>query len=149
MIENQFMPHLHDNERLQALEEASYTIDEGPYYVPLTPEGIALRKDIVVETNNQLADLESQKKDAIKEFKEAMKPIAELLENTLTEINTKQEERRGKRFSIADFESGDMNIYDATGTLIESRRLRPTEKQGLIQPLFIPGGFKAKAANDR
>ena len=126
----QFMPELTPKERLIILEQNADQIDVTTYQKPLTEEALADKKDVLTENSIALFDLEEEKKEAVKVYKDKIDPIKKQNNKLLTEIRTGQETVTGKLFMMANFDDGMMETYDADGFLVESRRLKATEKQG-------------------
>ena len=135
MTNKQFMPDVSRTERLALLRENADKIEQRDYYKPLTPDEIAERKSELTENSIQLADIAERKKDAMDAFKEQQKPLVEKNKLLMQEVRFKQAKVSGELFHMANHESGMMETFDESGELIETRRLKPEERQGRLQVL--------------
>lgn len=119
-------------ERRQRLESMADAVEEGKYFRALTDEEIQEKKDVLTENTIRLSDISDERKAAMAEFKAQEKPLKEYSKQLMKLVKTRQEEVDGILYHIADHDEGMMNTYDEAGILINSRRLRPSEKQSTI-----------------
>lgn len=124
-----FHPELDDKERLIILQDTAVKVEDAQYQKQLTFDELALR-------NEQLATnciLLSQKEDELNQIKLVYKtetdPVKLHNKTILTEIKTKQTTVKGLLYHIANYDENMMEVYDHNFELVESRRLRPDEKQ--------------------
>lgn len=126
-----FMPELADQkDRVQALQEAATKIEQKEYYTPLTQADLDLKREQFTDNSIYLGNEKSKIKEIVDNHKETIKPKVEENTKLLYEITTKQEKREGVLYHIPDFETSVMTTYDENGDFVESRRLRPEEKNG-------------------
>lgn len=132
-MQNKLFPDsLSKSERIQNLEAMAYAIEEGKYFKKLSAEEIDQKREIFTENVIQISDLNDKKKELINEIKNEIKPLSVENKSLMESIRTKQEEVEGKIYLVDDQENGMMHSYDEMGELINSRRLRPNEKQTSI-----------------
>lgn len=117
----------------QLLEDNCDAKEDGAYTRSLDEDEVALYKDhlsqAMVELNRYKEEL-----DVIKEsYKEKMKPLQLEVQDCLQSIKTRTIEQSGVLYLIADHDEGMMGYYDEKGELVNSRRLRPEEKQDTLQ----------------
>lgn len=120
------------HERRERLESMADSIEEGKYFRALTDEEIQEKKDVLTENTIKLSDITDEKKAAMAAFKAEEKPLKENSKELMKLVKTRQEEVDGILYHISDHDEGMMNTYDEAGFLINSRRLRPSEKQSTI-----------------
>lgn len=132
---SRFMPDATPNQRLQMLQENAAKVEQRIYQKPLTEDEVTARREKHTDNAIAFGDLEDAKKEALADFKAKMDPIKVESKQLLWEIRTKQAKVDGIVYMIPDFESKMMDTYDSEGELIESRRLRPDEKQGLVSQM--------------
>lgn len=122
-------------ERRDILEGIAYKVETDKYTKALTPEEQAHKKHLLAEVSIQLSELEAKKKEIMAELKaEFAEPLAEKKE-LLDVIRHKSERREGLLYYIDDQENGMMYIFDDNAECIESRAMRPDEKQTKIKSL--------------
>lgn len=127
----QFMPELTNaNERLIILQQNADKVEQTSYQKPLTEEAKNDKREILTDNSIQLFDLEEEKKEAVKVFKDRIDPLKKHNNKLLLEIRTGQETVDGTLFHMANHDDGMMEVYDNDGYMVESRRLKPNEKQG-------------------
>ena len=85
-----------------------------------------------VETAGSIIDPEFRGKSLMKIINEKKKEL-------LNSIKHKSEYRKGNLFHIDDQENGFMYIFDENAECIESRPLRPNERQGRIKQIYKDG----------
>jgi hypothetical protein len=124
-----FMPDLPEADRLRVLQTNADKIEETTYQKPLTEDELNMRREILTDNSIRLGDLEEAKKTATRVFKDQIDPLKAANKDLLLELRTKQAKVEGKLYMMANHEDGMMETYDEQGILIESRRLRPEEKQ--------------------
>lgn len=127
-----FMPDIDPQQRKMLLEQNADRIEQNEYLKPLTPEDLDLRREKLTDNAIQLSDLEEEKKEAMADFKAKIDPLTKENKGLLVEIKTRQAKVSGVLYHMANHEEGMMETYDENGELIQSRRLRPDEKQQSI-----------------
>lgn len=89
-------------------------------------------KDFVVEESMQVKDQTEEFKKIQKEFNAAIKKNKEGIADSLTRIKKGYSENEEKVYMFDDQDNGVMNIYDANGEYLYTRKLYPDERQTTI-----------------
>lgn len=126
------MPELTAKERLMIMQENAAKVEKTTYQKPLTPEELAARREDLADNCIHLNYLEDELKEVKDEFKDKMDPLKTTNKTLLSEIKTKQSTVDGTLYHLSNHDEGMMETYDSEGFMVESRRLRPEEKQGNI-----------------
>jgi len=96
---------------------------------PYTHDEKMQMKDHVVEESISIKDVKKEMKAVVKEFNDALKKHADSVSHALDNIKKGYSENEETVYMIADQDAGEMNIYDANGVYLSTRKLRPDEKQ--------------------
>lgn len=126
------MPEATAKERLMVLQENAHKIEQKTYQKILTADELAARREDLSDNCIKLNQLEDELKVVKDDFKVKMDPLKTVHKTLLSEIKTKQTSVDGTLFHMANHDEGMMETYDNEGYLVETRRLRPEEKQGTI-----------------
>lgn len=126
------MPELTAKERLMIMQENAAKVQQTSYQKSLPADELAARREDLADNCIKLNSFEDELREVKDDFKLKMDPLKLTNKTLLTEIKTKQSTVEGTLFHLANHEDSMMEIYDNEGYLIESRRLRPEEKQGNI-----------------
>lgn len=128
-----------ENETAQAkvdtLEAVAYSVKEEGYTKILNEVEITQRREELSDICIEINDIEEEKKEVVSTFKERLKLPKEDRSALLASIKHKSEFKRGHLYYVDDQENGFMYIFDTKGECIESRKLKPNEKQGKIKML--------------
>lgn len=116
----------------QMLQDNCDFVEDGNYVRNLDEEELAVKKDELAEISIKLAGVQAEKKEAVAVFNEQMKPLKIDLGTAIQAVKSRAEDCNGRLYHFADHESGMMGIYDDRGELVNSRRLKPEEKQGNV-----------------
>lgn len=123
--------HMSKEDRLAMLQDYSdHILKDVPYQKLLTPEMVDAKRESHSDNAIELADLEAELDEKKGEYKKKMDPLRANIKQLLQEIRTKQENKRGNLYEIANHHTGFMEIYDSEGEWISARKLRPDERQG-------------------
>lgn len=131
-MSKQFMPDMNDKDRLMLLQETAAKVEQGTYQKVLDDDDLAGRREDLADNCIKLNKLEDELKEYKDDYKAQMEPLKNHNKTLLQEIKTKQTTKMGTLFHLANYEDGVMETYDQDGDFINSRRLRPDEKQGQI-----------------
>lgn len=117
-------------ERLRMLESnAEQIIEKYSFERRLTEEELAARRaDFAQKTIEVEAEIE-ELKSVVAETNATIKLRKRGNANLLNEIRWQREERTEKVFCVQDFEENKIGLYTADGTLIETRRMEPGQRQ--------------------
>lgn len=128
----QFMPDLTQKERLVIMQENAHKVEVTTYQKALSSEELATRREDLADNCIKLNKLEDDLKEVKDQFKLEMDPLKNKNKVLLSEIKTKQTTVDGTLYHLSNHEDGMMETYDQDGYLVNSRRLRPEEKQGNV-----------------
>ena len=134
-----FMPDLQPNERLAALRNHCDKSEQTTYYRDLSGDEIDAKCAKLVDNLIQVSGFEEELDTIKEEFKDKIKPLTTANKKLQVEVKTRKEQVEGTLFHIANYDDGMMETYDEDGQLLQTRRLRPDEKQAKL--------FIAQAAN--
>lgn len=115
--------------RIQILEDNAYKVEEGKYSKKLNEDELNLKREALTDNYIQLNDLEDQKKAFVDTIKLQQKPLIDENKELLQEVKTGVTIQDGILYLHDDQEAGMMHIYNELGEWIDSRRLRPDERQ--------------------
>lgn len=132
MTKDHYLMQLDPSERIQALEDTADKVEQTTYLVELTQEELDQKREQLADNSIKLSDLQVELKRIASEYKEKMKPFSEEIPTLLQEIKTRQTERDGVLYHLADHDRGVMDSFDERGELIATRRLRPDERQATL-----------------
>lgn len=117
------------DQRLQLIKDNADGTEIKYYNRPYTPEELDSIKDEFstqhIEAGAIRAELNAIKAD----YKIKLKPYENRIGQLLQALKDKTESVEATTYMFEDQENGMMLYYDAEGNLIDSRRLRPDEKQ--------------------
>lgn len=123
----------------QALQDNATKVEQTTYQKTLSQEELDIKREELADTCILLNAIDDEFKDMKEMFKKRTTPLKDANKQRLTEIKTKQVSLDGLLYHIPNYEDSMMEIYDGKGELVESRRLRPEEKQGRIPFLKAVG----------
>lgn len=117
------------------LESIASVVTKESYTKLLSDDEITERRKNLADVSIEINDIEEEKKKVMDEFKLRLKKPIEIKKELLNAIKHKAEQRNGNLFHIDDQENGFMYIFDEEGVCVDSRPLRPTERQIKIKML--------------
>lgn len=126
------MPEANAKDRTIIMQENAAKIEQTTYQKNLDADELAARREDLADDCIKLNQFEDELKEIKDDFKLKMDPLKTANKIRLTEIKTKQTTADGILYHMANHADSVMEIYDADGMFISSRRLRPEEKQGTI-----------------
>ncbi len=115
--------------RPQALKDNAYKSEEMTINRPYTPEQLINFKDDLSSEMIALNEHEVALKKIKDEYKAKMKPYELKKRVLLKSLKLKHEESFEEVYLLDDQEKGIMNIYDAEGKFLQTRKLYPDERQ--------------------
>ena len=127
-----FMPELGEQERIQVMRNHADQVEETTYEKDLTPEEFDAKCQEFVDNSIKVSTLEDELNVEKAKFKGKIDPIKMRNKILQQEVKTKKQKVEGTLFHMANQESGYMEIYEESGELIATRRLRPDEKQARL-----------------
>jgi gas vesicle protein len=120
-------------DRLAMLQANADEIEQKTYAIRLEGPELEEVRDLISASSLAIADLDEAKKEYIAQYKEEVKPLKEQLAQALTDYRMKARNVTEELYKLVDREEGMVGYYNAQGELIESRRIRPDEKQFAIK----------------
>lgn len=116
-------------ERLQVLKEQHHSAEQTTYFRPLSEEELVEKRETYFQNEEKRITLDEEMKVARSVYKKEVTTLKEENRTYMQEIRTKQEQRKGTLFHMANHETGYMETYNEQGEFISTRKLRPNEKQ--------------------
>ncbi len=132
MKQNLFPAGLSARERRDNLQAMAHSIEETSYYVELTQDELDVRREKLTDNFIKISDIDAKLKQSSDLLKAEKKPLVEENAGLLQTIKSRSEEKQGVLYHVDNQEEGMMYSYDEEGNLVQSRRLRPDEKQSSI-----------------
>lgn len=137
MTNQKFMPDATPQERLQVLQDTAVRVEETKMYKPLSALELDIKREKLTENLISL-DVANEAFELVKEqHKAKVKPLSAENAILITEVRTQQELVEGVFYHLPDYDNNIMVTYDAEGSVMNERRLRPDEKRGQSR-LFTP-----------
>lgn len=120
------------NEKLELLKANCRTSEKQEVKVFFSEDDLAEMKSMLSESSIEREKLEDELKDLTKGLRGKIKSETKTIKGLLVYLKNKYEHQEQEVFEFDDQEQGLMLTYDSTGELINSRKLRPNEKQTTI-----------------
>lgn len=138
-MSKQFMPEYTQEQRFQMLKDNCEKSEETTYARDLTTEELDVKREQLAQNLIDI-DIQEDELDKIKaEYKGKINPLKADVKILIGCVRSRKEDVKGVLFHMANHEEGMMEVYDESGELISSRRLRPDEKQLKAFPLRKAG----------
>lgn len=118
-----------EEKRAQMLADNADSIEEIGYMKQFTEEEILSMKDDLAEVSIDINEIEIEKKEVAAEFKHRLEPLTDQKKLILTKIKEKAEFVKEECYKFPDQENSMVTYYNKLGQIVESRRMRPDEKQ--------------------
>jgi hypothetical protein len=128
------------NEKLDLLKANCKTAEKQQVKVFFSEDDLAEMKSRLSESSIERNNLEDELSDIGKGLRGKIKSETKTIKNLLLYLKNKYEYQEQEVFDFDDQESGMMLTYNCQGDLINSRKLRPNERQTSIID------FKSKTA---
>lgn len=119
-------------ERIQRLKDNADKIEIKGYMKPFDENQIGQYKDCLAETSIQLNDLAEEKKEFLAEIKEKVKPLESDRKKILKDIKQRSAFVEEQCYMFIDHDRGEVGYYNANGDLVDSRGIRPEERQKTV-----------------
>lgn len=124
------LKRLPPSERAAILEGEKWT--EEVYQRPLEDHEVADKERELAQACIKEAKILSEKKEAMDGFKERLKPVEKLIVECIEAVKTRQEDVTGPVYTISDFDNKMVHNLDPLGNVLNSRPMRPDERQYAI-----------------
>lgn len=117
------------HQRVKMLEDNAESIEERGFMKPFSPEEVLSLKDDLANVAIDIDNIGIAKKTANDGFKAELKPLEDRKKTILENIKNRSEYVKENCYKIVDHTEGMAGFYSRDGQLIESRQLRPDERQ--------------------
>jgi hypothetical protein len=134
-MEPDYFKKMSPEDRKSLLEGDAISVEETTYTRPLTPEEVVYYKDLLSTKSVEQATILDDKKEVIASFKARLDPVAAEIKTALSAVKYKAVQCAGRLYRLADYENQMIHTVDSDGNLINSRMMRPEERQFRIQAL--------------
>lgn len=133
MKDQLFSSKIEPAERVRFLEDnCDRVLKNYPYIRRLSEDELQNLAVEMGENAVQIEVIEDRKREVMAEFKAEMDPFKDRNKVILKSLRSRVEEERGTVYEFRDFDDGKVYVFNNRGEKIESRRLRPDERQGSI-----------------
>lgn len=119
-------------ERIQMLKDNADKIEVKGYMKPFDAKEIEQYKDELAEHSIQLADIADEKKEFLDAIKSKVKPLETERKRILKDIKLRSTFVEEQCYMFIDHDKGEVGYYNASGDLVESRGIRPEERQKTV-----------------
>lgn len=126
------MPEVEPKQRLQLLKDNCDSHEETTFYKDLTPLELDIKRETLTENLIKISHQEDILDEAKAIYKMHADPLKKANKELLIEVKTGKSSVKGMLFNFADHENGIMETYDEMGDFVQSRRLKPEEKQARL-----------------
>lgn len=115
--------------RAGMLRAQAYAVDIDVVRRDFAPDQLDELKTTISEKSVELSKLVDEKKAFVMEIEAKIKPVKLEVGTAVKKLRNRFSESEEEVFMLDNQEEGTMEIYDACGKFLSSRRLRPSEKQ--------------------
>jgi hypothetical protein len=105
-------------------------VEEKTYTKRLTEDELQEKNQQFIDANINIDKADETLSQAKHEHKSIVKPLKDERKHLLRTVKTKHEEITGPLYRLANHADGMIDYVDLSGNIIESRRMKPEEKQG-------------------
>lgn len=127
------LKNLSPEDRLVTLEGENFKVEEQTYLKPLTESELADRRTEFSQTSIEISVIDDERKEAMNGFKDRIEPLKAKKDAALTAIKHRGEMTKGKVYLMPDYENRVMHIVTPEGLVLDSRMMRPEERQFTIK----------------
>jgi hypothetical protein len=120
---------LQPHERQEVLIGEAMSTEQMQFMKPLDETELAALKDELAQTAIKRSIMEDEMAEVIEDYKARIKPLKEKFVETLNAIKHKAVDALGTVYLMQDFENQMMHYVSEDGTVINSRRMKPEERQ--------------------
>lgn len=125
------------SERLTIIEGENTGIEEGQYVKPLTDDETRIMQSEAVQIMIKKSLLENEFKEVKQSYKDQIDPLSDQIGEFVENMKTRSRLISGKLYKIPDYENKAMHFVDIDGNVINSRMMKPEERQFHI-PMATP-----------
>lgn len=125
--------NLPSQQRNEVLINEAFGTEQMQFMKPLDETELAALKDELAQTAIKRALLEDEMATVIEDYKSRIKPLKEKFAETLDAIKHKAVDAVGTVYLMQDFDNQMIHYVSEDGTVINSRRMKPEERQTRFQ----------------
>lgn len=126
--------------RAEILRNSCYKVLENEFYTrKLEEEEVAEAKTELFEKDVEIESIEEELKELKSSYSKKMKDLYARRSELIKTIQFESVSQRGTVFLMDDQQSGIMGTYDVNGFLINSRPMKPDERQGSLLTIMRTG----------
>jgi hypothetical protein len=115
--------------RRELFVSEAFGTEELSFMKPLEDSELNALKDELAQTAIKRNMLEDEMAAMVEDYKARIKPLKEKFSETLEAIKNKSVETLGTVYLLQDFDNQMMHYVAEDGTVINSRRMKPDERQ--------------------
>ncbi len=119
-------------DRMSVLESESARSEEQSYMKPLTDKELIDYRAEFSQTSIEISVIEDELDDIKKDFKARLEPLKASVSIALAAIKQRGLWIKGKVYLMPDHENRVMHIVSSEGIVIDSRMMKPEERQYLL-----------------
>jgi hypothetical protein len=120
-------------ERFVTLEGENFAVQEQSYMKPLTDQELAEKRAELSQALIEISVIEDEFKTVKDQFKARLEPLKDQKTETLQAVKSRGILTKGKVYLMPDHENRVMHIVTGEGLVLDSRMMRPEERQLTIQ----------------
>jgi hypothetical protein len=115
--------------RRELFVNEAFATEELQFMKPLEETELAALKDELAQTAIKRSMLEDEMATVMEDYKARIKPLKEKFAETLDAIKLKAVDALGTVYLMQDFDNQMIHYVSEDGTVINSRRMKPEERQ--------------------
>lgn len=127
------LKNLPQSERETILIGESATVEEQTYLIPIDEPELSVIKDDLSMASVKKAYIDEEIRQAKEEFKARLEPLVDKISESIESLKSRSKKVTGKVYSLPDFENKMMHAVDSLGNVLNSRPLKPEERQRMIE----------------
>lgn len=120
---------LPSDERATILEGEANSAEEQTFMMPLTDEEMSIVKDDLAKNCIAKGFIDEEYRQAKEMFKARLEPINDIISESIGKLKNRAKSVTGTIYNIPDFENKMMHSVDSEGNVLNSRPLKPEERQ--------------------
>lgn len=109
------------------LEGENFT--EEQYMVPLGEEEMTIIKSELSDASVKKSFIEEEIREVKEAFKARLEPLNEIISSSVQQLKTRVRVITGRVYQVTDFDNKMMHAVDGKGNVLNSRPLKPEERQ--------------------
>lgn len=119
-------------DRRLVLESENFKVLEEDYLRPLEEEEMSILKSELAQSMVQKGFIDNEFKEVKAGFKARLKPLEREIGTAIMMLTSRQMNENGKVYMLQDFDNNLMHTVTPDGTVLNSRPLKPEERQTMV-----------------